>query len=70
MIQIPEVHSFENAFGIAMHRVLWWQKQEEMGNDVLVIAFDNKERLTLRDPKKIAEAEAHFRRVGLKKGTV
>jgi hypothetical protein len=56
-----ELTTFENAFGIAANRVLWWQRQEEMGNDVLVIVFDNKEKLTLRDEKRIREAEAYLR---------
>ena len=55
-----DIRSFQSKFGIALHRVLWWKKEEEMGAEVMVIAFDNKERLTLREEKQIAEAEAYF----------
>lgn len=55
-----DIKSFQSKFGIALHRVLWWKKEEEMGAEVMVIAFDNKERLTLRDESQILEAESYF----------
>lgn len=55
-----ELKSFQSDFGIALQRVLWWQTQEEMGTEILVIAFDNKERLTLRDENQVADAKRYF----------
>lgn len=55
-----EIKSFQSDFGIALQRVLWWQIQEEMGTEILVIAFDNKERLTLRDENQVADAKRYF----------
>lgn len=57
------IKSFTSRFGIALNRVLWWQRQEEMGTQVLVIAFDNKERFTLRDEEQVTEALDYFERL-------
>ena len=53
------VRSFQS-FGFSLDRMLYWTKQDELGSDVLVIVFDNKEKLILRDAAQIQEAEAFF----------
>lgn len=57
---VDAIKSFQSKFGIALNRVYWWQIQEEMGTEVLVITFDNKERLTLRDENQVADAKRYF----------
>lgn len=51
----PVIKSF-NTFGIALERMLYWHKADEMGNEVLVVVFDNKEKLILREADQIQEA--------------